>query len=175
MRINGIAAVLGLITLAAAGCASSQSASPAGLPTGHGTAPAASGAASSSLSVAAAGYLAIAKHANHRLDEETGAYARDVHRNLAAAKSDLVAEAATELWFDQHLIKIPLPPPIEVTARAMIRANQYRISLTQRQAASMTLAEMASFTSRHQAADTAVEAQSRIIRSQLGLPPPPES
>jgi hypothetical protein len=175
MRISGTAALLGLIGLAAAGCASSHSANPAAQPTGQGTARASSGASSSSVRAAAAEYLAIAKSANHRLDKETGAYAKDVHRNLAAAKSDLLAEAATELWFDQHLTKIPLPPPIAATARAMIRANRHRILLTVQQAASMTLAEMASFTSRHKAADTAVEAQSRIIRSQLGLPPPPVS
>ena len=127
------------------------------------------------MTAAAADYLAIAKPANHRLDDETGGYAKDVHRNLAAARSDLRAEAATERWFDQHLTKIPLPPPIAATARAMIRPNQHRISLTEQQARSMTLAEMASFTSRHKAADAAVEAQSRIIRRQLGLPPPPES
>lgn len=175
MRISGIAVLLGLIGLAAAGCASSHSASPAAQPTGQGTAPATSGASSSSVRAAAADYLAIAKPANHRLDEETGAYAKDVHRNLAAAKSDLLAEAATELWFDQHLTKIPLRPSIAATARAMIRANQHRILLTEQQAGSMTLAQMASFTRRHKAADAAVEAQSRIIRSQLGLPPPPES
>ncbi len=175
MRISGIAVLLALIGPAAAGCASSHSASPAAQPTGHGTAPATSGASSSSVRAAAADYLAIAKPANHRLDEETGAYGKDAHQTLAAAKSDLLAEAATELWFDQHLTKIPLPPPIAATARAMIRANQHRIMLTEQQAGSMTLAQMASFTSRHKAADAAVEAQSRIIRSQLGLPPPPES
>jgi hypothetical protein len=57
----------------------------------------------------------------------------------------------------------------------MIRANQHRISLTEQQARSMTLAEMASFTGGHKADDAAVEAQSRLIRRQLRLPPPPES
>ena len=127
------------------------------------------------MRAAAASYLTIAKPANHRLDEETEGYAEDVHRNLAAARSDLLAEAATERWFDQHLTKIPLPPPIAATARAMIQANQHRISLTEHQARSMTLAEMASFSSRHRAADAAVEVQSRMIRRELGLPPPPES
>jgi hypothetical protein len=175
MRTSGTAALLGLFALAATGCVSSHPVSQAAQPTQQGTAPATSGASSSSLRTAAADYLAIAKPANHRLDEETGAYAKDVHRNLAAARSDLLAEAATERWFDQHLTKIPLAPPIAATARAMIRANQHRIALTEQQARSMTLAEMASFTSRHKAADAAVETQSRIIRRQLGLPPPPVS
>jgi hypothetical protein len=175
MRASGAAALLGLIALAAAGCASGHSPSQAAQPTRHGTVPATSGASSSSVRAAAADYLAIAKPANHRLDDETGAYAKDMHRNLAAARSDLLAEAATERWFDQHLTKIPLPPAIAATARSMIQANQLRIALTEQQARSMTLAEMASFTSRHKAADAAVEAQSRIIRRQLGLPPPPES
>jgi hypothetical protein len=175
MRTSGAAALLGLIALAAGGCANGHSPSPAAQPTRQGTSPAIGDASSSSERAAAAAYLAIAKPANHRLDEETGSYARDVHRNLAAARSDLRAEAATERWFDQHLTKIKLPPPIAATARAMIRANQHRIYLTEQQARSMTLAEMASFTSRHKAADAAVEAQSRLIRRQLGLPPPPES
>jgi hypothetical protein len=111
--------------------------------------------AANSRSSAAADYLAIAKPANDRLDDETGAYARDAHRNLAA-RSDLLAEAAKERWCDQHLTKIPLPPPIAATARAMIRANQQRIALTERQARSMSLTEMASFTIRHKSLDAAV-------------------
>ncbi len=172
---TGIAALLGLVALAAGGCASGQSPSPAAQSTRQVAAPATGAARSSSVRAAAASYLAIAEPANHRLDEETGSYAKDVHRNLAAARSDLLAEAATERWFDQRLTLISLPPPIAATARAMILANQRRISLTEQQARSMTRAEMASFSSPHKAADAAVEAQSRIIRRQLGLPPPPES
>jgi hypothetical protein len=176
MRTSGAAALLGLIALAAGGCAGGHSPSPAVQPTRQRTSPAIGDTSSNSeRAAAAAAYLAIAKPANHRLDEETGSYAQDVHRNLAAARSDLRAEAATERWFDQHLTKIPLPPPMAATARAMIRANQHRISLTEQQARSMTLAEMASFTGGHKADDAAVEAQSRLIRRQLGLPPPPES
>ena len=153
--VRGVGLV-GLIAVAAAGCGSGQ---PASSPPSLGAAP--------------ADYLAIAKPANHRLDVATSAYAKDIRHNLAAARRDLLAEAATELWFDQHLAKISLPAQIEATAQAMIRANNRRIALTKLQARSETLAAMASFTARHAAADTAVEAQSRIIRRQLGLPPPP--
>ncbi len=175
MRASGTAALLGLVTLAAAGCATGHPAGPAGSSTPPSGASAASDASSDSLTAAAVQYLAIAKPANHRLDEETGAYARDAHGNLAAARADLLAEAATERGFDQHLARIALPPDIAAIARAMILANRHRISLTEQQARSASLTALASFTSRHKAADAAVEEQSRLIRRALGLPPPPES
>jgi hypothetical protein len=59
---------------------------------------------------AAAKYLAAAEPANRRLDAEVQSYADHEHRNLAAAEAALRAEAVTERWFDQGLVKIPFPP-----------------------------------------------------------------
>jgi len=70
---------------------------------------------------------------------------------------------------------IPFPLAIAATARALIRANQRRAVLAGRQARSSLVAVLVSFTSRHRAADAAVEAQVRIIRQELGLPPPQAS
>ena len=95
--------------------------------------------------------------------------------DLAAAEADLRAEAATEHRFDLLLSKIPFPPQIAATARALIRANQRRAALAGRQARSSSVTGLLSFASRHRAADAAVEAQVRIIRRALGLPTPQAS
>jgi hypothetical protein len=84
----------------------------------------------------------------------------------------LRAEAATEQRFDRLLSKIPFPPRIAVTARALVQANQRRAALAGRQARSSSVSGLLSFARRHQAADAAVEAQVKIIRRALGLPPP---
>lgn len=137
--------------------------------------PAASRAAGGARPTAAADYLAIATPANHQLDQEVDAYRENAHRNLAAAEAALRAEAATERGFDRRLLAIGFPPQINATARTLVQVNQRRISLTELQAASPTIPVLLSFTSGHLAADAAVEAQVRIIRRELGLPPPETS
>jgi hypothetical protein len=57
----------------------------------------------------------------------------------------------------------------------MVRANEARIALTERQARAGTLAGMRGLDSRHRAADAALEAQARLIRIYLRLPPPSTS
>jgi hypothetical protein len=123
----------------------------------------------------AAEYLAAAGPANCRLDAEVQSYTGHEHRNLAAAEAALRAEAVTERWFDQRLLKIPFLPSIAATARALARANERRAELTVRQARSPSLAALQSFTRRHQSADAAVEDQVKVIRRALGLPPPTTS
>jgi hypothetical protein len=163
-RPGGLPAVTLVLLLLTAGC------TPSGHPPGtreqapHQESPA-----------AAAGYLAAAEPANRRLDAEVQSYAHHEHRNLAAAAAALRAEAVTERWFDQRLLKIPFPPPAAVTARALVRANERRAELAVRQAGSPSLAALQSFTRRHQSADAAVEAQVKAIRRTLGLPPPKTS
>jgi hypothetical protein len=165
-------AVLGL-TLITSGCASGHPAA-VGRRTGS-TAPATRPAADGKSTIAGARYLAIAVPANHSLDAESDSLTDHEHHDLAAAEAALRAEAATEHRFDQLLAEIPLPAQIAATARTLIRVNQNRIGLTEQQARSSSIAELLSFASRHQAADAAVEAQTRLIRQELGLPPPPTS
>lgn len=131
--------------------------------------------AAGGLKTLAAGYLAIALPANRRLEAEVNAYTASRHHDLAVAESALRAQADTEAQFDRLLLKIPFPPSIKATARALVSANQRRISLTQRQARSASIAALLALTSQHEAADAAVEVQVRIIRHQLGLPPPDNS
>jgi hypothetical protein len=123
----------------------------------------------------AAAYMAIALPANHRLDEEVESYNDHARHDLAVAEADLRQEAATERWFDQRLLTIAFPSVISATARALVRANDHRIALTTEQARATTIAGLLALNGRHRAADAAVEVQVRIIRKQLGLPPPGNS
>ena len=164
-------AVLGL-TLIISGCASGHSAD-LSMRTG-GTAPA-TRPAGASTTTAGARYLAIAAPANHSLDAESDSLTDHEHHDLGTAEAALRAEAATERRFDQLLAEIRFPARIAGTARTLIRVNQNRIELTEQQARSSSIAGLLSFAGRHQAADAAVEAQTRIIRQELGLPPPPDS
>ncbi|SRR6266700_3478964 len=117
-------------------------------------------------------YLVIAEPANHRLDVEVDGYTDAQRDDLAAAKSDLRAEVATEHWFDQHLAAIPFPPRIAAISRALIRVNQERAEMASLQAQSASLTQLRSFNRLHRAADAAVEAEVRLIRRALKLPPP---
>ena len=117
-------------------------------------------------------YLKIAEPANHRLDVEVDKYDDQRHHDLAAAESALRAQAATERQFDQNLAAIGFPPPIAATARALIRVNEIRARLAERQARAGSISGLLSFTGARKLADAQVEAQVKVIRAQLGLPPP---
>jgi len=170
---SGGAVVMVILMLLAASCAASPPAGKAGRAASQGAPPAK--ASPGGMRVLAAAYLAVARPANHRLETEVDGFTRHQRDDLAAAEADLRAEAATEHRFDQLLSKIPFPPRIAVTARALIQANQRRAALTGQQARSSSVTGLLSFAGRHRAADAAVEAQVRIIRRALGLPPPQAS
>jgi hypothetical protein len=145
------------------------------LPRQNGTPPAPAAPAAAKLSPSAERYLAIANPANHSLEVSNNAYKKDELGNLAAAKSDLRAEVATETLFDTRLAQIPFPLSDASIVRALIAANQQRGALTARQARSASLAQLRSLDARHQATDAAVEGQVRQLRKALGLPPPSTS
>jgi hypothetical protein len=165
-RTWAVAVLLALLPMAA-GCATAHRSGSAAR-----SAPAGSAAGRGGKRALAAAYLAIAQPANRRLDAEVGAFTDHQHQDLAAAEAALRAEAATEGRFDRLLARIPFPPSLASTARALIQANQRRVMLTVQQAAATSLTGLASFTARHRAADAAVEAQVRILRRALHLPPP---
>jgi hypothetical protein len=173
-RTGGVAVVLLMLLLLAAGCGRGHPAGTAG-PAARQGVPPGSSAAQGGMRTLASAYLAIAGPANHRLETEVDGFTRHERIDLAAAQADLRAEAATEQRFDLLLSKIPFPPRIAVTARALVQANQRRAALAGRQARSSSVSGLLSFDSRHRAADAAVEAQVRIIRRALGLPPPQTS
>lgn|SRR5215472_9786351 len=128
-----------------------------------------------SLTTLAADYLAIARPANERLDVAEDGYDDNARAHLAAAESALRAQAATERWFDAKLMKIPFPGHIAAVARALVRQNQRRATLTDIQARARSVATLLSFTAMHKSADAAVEVQVRLIRRLLGLQPPSTS
>ncbi len=159
------AAVTSLVTagciLLAAGCASSSP--PSGPP------PAAQSPA------LAARYLAIARPANHQLDHEFDDLKDNENSDLAAAQADLRAAAATERRFDRQLIAITFPPPTEPIVRLLYRVNQARAALTSTAAVATSLRQLRGYQRRLDAANAPVEDAVRVIRDQLGLPPPDTS
>jgi hypothetical protein len=164
--------------LLAAGCASSPaphdatSRSPAvGSPAASRTGPTAA-----ELRAMAASYMAIAKPANRELDHEFDGF--DDHMkdgDLAAARADLRAAAVTEHGFDRQLIALSFPPRTEPFVRLLYRVNQARATLTSTAAGVTSLRELRGYQRRLDAANEPVEDAVRVIRGQLGLPPPDTS
>ena len=163
---SGLAAICAV--LLAAGCAGARPGVPAG--------PAASAAgATAARRATAAEYLAIARAGNRRLERDFDALAGRDRGRLAAADADLWDIAATERLFDRRLAGIAFPPEIERTARQLITANQFRAMLTQTAAAAASLGSLHRYPPLLARANQPVEAAVRLIRGQLGLPPPETS
>ena len=162
--------------LLAAGCASS--ARPARSPASQGPAsqsPAARGTAGTTaeLTAMAARYMAIARPANRELDHEFDGFDDHIKDgDLAAARADLRAAVVTERRFDRQLIALSFPPRTEPFVRLLYRVNQARAELTSTAAGVTSLRE---YQRRLDAANEPVEDAVRVIRAQLGLPPPDTS
>ena len=93
-----------------------------------------------------------------------------------AAEADLRDAAATEQLFDRRLMAIPFPAAAEPVARILYRvANQSRASLATVAAGSASLWRLARIEGRLTAANEPVQDAVRVLRSQLGLPPPDTS
>ena len=177
---QGHAAVTSLVTagsvllgtaLLAAGCASSGP--PARSPASR--SPAARGTATTTaeLTAMAARYLAIARPANRELDHEFDGFDDHIKDgDLAAARADLRAAVVTERRFDRQLIALSFPPRTEPFVRLLYRVNQARAALTSTAAGVTSLRELRGYQLRLDAANEPVEAAVRVIRGQLGLPPP---
>jgi hypothetical protein len=136
----------------------------------------AAGCASSATPGMAGQYMAIAQPANRELDHEFNGfddYVKD--GDLAAARADLRAAAATERRFDRQLIALSFPPRTETFVRLLYRVNQARAVLTSTAAGAMSLPELHGYQRRLDAANEPVEDAVRVIRAQLGLPPPDTS
>jgi len=173
-RQAGAGVALGCAALLAAGC--SGGSRPAAAPPAQASqaTPAGQAIGPAQRKAAARRYLAIALPANRRL--ETDFDGLDDHRgNLAAATADLRDAAATERQFDRRLLALKLPPATETVARQLVTANEARARLTTAAAASTSLARLHQYEPRLTAANKPVEDAVRVIRSQLGLPPPETS
>ena len=125
--------------------------------------------------LAPAQYLAIANAGNEALERDFDALEGPDADDLAAAHADLQDAAATEHRFDRRLDAIAFPPAIEATANALIKVNEDRAALTTRAAATPSIAGLREFEKQLDAANEPVEVQVKLIRRQLGLPPPDTS
>jgi hypothetical protein len=170
--------------LPAAGCASSGP--PARSPASQSSAsqrtasqsPAARGTATTTaeLTAMAARYLGIARPANVELDHEFDGFDDHIKDgDLAAARADLRAAVVTERRFDRQLIALSFPPRTEPFVRLLYRVNQARATLTSTAAGVTSLRELRGYQRRLDAANEPVEDAVRVIRGQLGLPPPDTS
>ena len=182
---QGRAAVASLVTtgslllgtaLLAAGCASSgpPAQSPVSdSPVSHRPAARGTAATTAELTAMAARYMAIARPANRELDHEFDGFDDHVKDgDLAAARAELRAAVVTERRFDRQLIALLFPPPTEPFVRLLYRVNQARAALTST-AAGVT--SLRGYAKRLDAANGPVEDAVRVIRAQLGLPPPDTS
>lgn len=190
-RTGRAGAALTAVALLAAACGGSSpgagSQGPAGRPSRPATAspPAAGGPSPAATATAlgrsaarrsAARYLAIAEPANRRLDHDfDDGLDGDDRGNLAASRSDLRDAAATERRFDRQLLQIRLAPATEAMVAILVASNQSRARLTDEAAGATSLARLRSFERRLDAANVPVEDAVKVIRSQLGLPPPESS
>ena len=180
---QGRAAVTSLVTagsvllgsaLLAAGCASS--APPARNPASQGPASQGPAGTTAELTAMAVRYMAIARPANHELDHEFDGFDDQIKDgDLAAARADLRAAVVTERRFDRQLIALSFPPRTEPFVRLLYRVNQARAELTSTAAGVTSLRELRGYQRRLDAANEPVEDPVRVIRAQLGLPPPDTS
>jgi hypothetical protein len=180
---QGRAAVASLVTtgsallgtaLLAAGCASSGP--PAQSPASHRPAARGTAATTAELTAMAARYMAIARPANRELDHEFDGFDDHVKDgDLAPARADLRAAVVTERPFDRQLIALSFPPRTEPFVRLLYRVNQARAALTSTAAGVTSLRELRGYAKRLDAANGPVEDAVRVIRAQLGLPPPDTS
>jgi len=180
---QGRAAVTSLVTagsvllgsaLLAAGCASS--APPARNPASQGPASQGPAGTTAELTAMAVRYMAIARPANHELDHEFDGFDDQIKDgDLAAARADLRAAVVAERRFDRQLIALSFPPRTEPFVRLLYRVNQERAELTSTAAGVTSLRELRGYQRRLDAANEPVEDPVRVIRAQLGLPPPDTS
>jgi hypothetical protein len=168
----GVGLVLAGATLLVAGCSSAGG--PGAAAPASQAAPAGQAISPAQQKAAARSYLSIARPANRRL--ETDFDGLDDHRNdLAAATADLRDAAATERQFDRRLLALRLPAATATVARLLVTANEARARLTTAAAGSTSLSQLHRYEPRLTAANAPVEEAVRVLRSQLGLPPPETS
>ena len=116
-------------------------------------------------------FLAIMIPARQQLSADQAAYTADERRrNLTVAQGALTAEVTSERTFDTSLAGITFPPAVAAPAKALIRANEARATLTAKQAQATSLARMRSFNRRVDLAGTVVQKDIKLIREALAPP-----
>jgi hypothetical protein len=116
-------------------------------------------------------FLAIMIPARQQLAADQAAYTAAARRgNLAAAQNALTAEVTSEYTSDTSLALITFPPAVMAIAKALIRADEARATLTAKQAQSTSLAQLRSFNRRADLAGAAVQKEIKLIRAALASP-----
>ena len=123
----------------------------------------------------AAQYLSIAEAGNDRLEIDFDRLSGRDRDRLASSLSDLRDVSATERLFDRHLLTIAFPTAVKMIAEELYAVNESRAQLTAEAASSRTLGQVRDYELRLSTANESVEAQVRLIRSSLHLPPPMSS
>jgi hypothetical protein len=116
-------------------------------------------------------YTNVAGPADRAIGAEIQAYGVNRRRNLAAAKLDLSNEVKAETSFDSRLGAITFPPAADPHADLLTAADAKRIQLIELQLKARSLRKLRAFDGRIEAASSAVDAQVKIMRADLGLPP----
>lgn len=116
-------------------------------------------------------FLAIIIPARQELSADQAASTADQRRNnLAAAQVALMAEVTSEHAFDTSVTRITFPPAVAAIAKALVRANEARATLTTKQAQSTSFAQLRSFNRRIAVAGVAVQKDVKLIRTALASP-----
>jgi hypothetical protein len=116
-------------------------------------------------------YMAIVTPAIVQLNTDEAAYTASERRSLLTAEVALAAEIASERALDARLASFPFPPGVSPVAKALIRANQARASLTAEQARSSSLTQLRSFNHQIDLASAAVQMKMKLLRNALGSRP----
>ena len=115
-------------------------------------------------------YTNAAGPADRILAADIQAYSVNRLRNLAAAKSDLSNEVKAETAFENQLGTITFPAAPDPHAEQLTAADAKRIKLIKLQLQVKSLRKLRALDSQVQAASAAVDAQVKILRTDLGLP-----
>jgi hypothetical protein len=164
--LAAILVILGLVYAVGTSARSAAAIAAAGCEPGTGS----EAAPCTTPAMLASQYTAILTPAARQIDLDTAAYAASEKTRLATAEAALTAEVITLQNFDTSLAGIAFPPAIAPIARALIRAEEARISLTAQQARSPSLTAMRSLDRRVLAASAAVQAEMNRLRTAIDTP-----
>jgi len=102
-----------------------------------------------------------------QLNADVADYTISERRSLAGAKSALTAEVATAKALDTSLAQFPFPPVVAPSAKTLMQAIQARITLTEEQARSTSLAQLRSFNARIDASGAKIQTDMDLVHKAL--------
>jgi hypothetical protein len=115
-------------------------------------------------------YSSLAAPANKAVTVDVADYTKNQRHNLAAARADLAKLVKADSSFDTTFGAVGWPKSAESAAAALVKADQKRNKLFDRQEKAKTLRQLQAFDKSDQTANAAVEALVQQVRTDLGLP-----